>query len=193
VSVGDKVRTGWEVTFGKDKTTLIIGDVVINFDIVIDTSKGWLFAAQLEFKRPALKTSLTQAPTIKPKPDMNIKRAHALLGHASETITRQICKTLGWTLGRGSLGVCEPCAMDKAEQKIFQVIHSHTTIRTNPSKLHSWINIWLRTHLLERDQLLFGRSLCLIMQLSSLTSSSIINNNDINSGNKNKPLQSIEE
>jgi hypothetical protein len=53
----------------------------------------------------------------KPKPDMNVKKAHALLGHPSEAITRQICKTLGWTLARGSLGVCEPCALAKAKQK----------------------------------------------------------------------------
>jgi hypothetical protein len=97
------VKTGWMVIFGKDKASLVKGDVIISFDIVIDTPKGWLFAAR--FKRSALETSLIQAPTPKLKPFMNIKKAHALLGHASETITRQICKALDWMVARGSLGV----------------------------------------------------------------------------------------
>jgi hypothetical protein len=90
-------------------------NVVINFDVVIDTPKGRLFAVR--FKRHGQETSLLQAPVKKPKPDLNVKKAHALLGHQSEAITRQICNTLGWTLARGSLGVCEPCALAKAKQK----------------------------------------------------------------------------
>ena len=59
VSVGDKVRAGWTVTFGRDKASLVNGDVVIDFDIVIDTPKGRLFAVR--FKRPKTETSLIQA------------------------------------------------------------------------------------------------------------------------------------
>ena len=57
---------------------------------------------------------------------LNLKKAHALLGHPSEALTRKIAKALKWTLTRGGLGVCEPCAVAKAKQKnVPQIEEDH--------------------------------------------------------------------
>jgi hypothetical protein len=53
------------------------------------------------------------APAIK----MNIERAHAILGHASEGATRQTAAALGMLITRGALKTCESCAIAKAKQK----------------------------------------------------------------------------
>jgi hypothetical protein len=60
---------------------------------------------------------------------LNVKRAHVLLGHPSEALTRQIAKALKWTLTRGGLGVCESCAVAKAKQKnLPQIEKNHTKL-----------------------------------------------------------------
>jgi hypothetical protein len=51
VSVSNKIKNGWEVVFDKDKTWLRKNNVTNNFDIVIDTPKERLFAAQLKDQR----------------------------------------------------------------------------------------------------------------------------------------------
>jgi hypothetical protein len=48
---------------------------------------------------------------------MSINRAHQLLGHKSEANTRLTAKALGLTISRGSMEVCEACALAKAKQK----------------------------------------------------------------------------
>jgi hypothetical protein len=50
VSVGDKVRNGWKVSFEANAAYLVLGEVRVCFDIVLDTPRGRLFAAR--FKRP---------------------------------------------------------------------------------------------------------------------------------------------
>jgi len=95
-----------ESDFEEDHACLCRGRTVVKFDIVIDTPKGRLYA--IRFKRSGVpevnmpevnmaKGDLTKSKTI----TMNIKKAHALLGHASEAITRKTAETLGWTLTRG--------------------------------------------------------------------------------------------
>jgi hypothetical protein len=49
-------------------------------------------------------------------PTYNINKAHELLGHNNENDTRQMVSHLGWTITRGSLGICESCANAKARQ-----------------------------------------------------------------------------
>ncbi len=48
---------------------------------------------------------------------INVKRAHEYLGHLSEDTTRLTAKYLGMNLSRGSLPVCESCAIAKAKQR----------------------------------------------------------------------------
>jgi hypothetical protein len=50
-------------------------------------------------------------------PTYSINKDHALLGHNNEKDTRQIASHLGWTITRGSLGICESCANAKAKQR----------------------------------------------------------------------------
>jgi hypothetical protein len=55
-------------------------------------------------------------PSTKPR-KMSILAAHWMLGHKSEDSTRQTAKALGITIMRGSMPVCEACALSKAKQK----------------------------------------------------------------------------
>jgi hypothetical protein len=48
---------------------------------------------------------------------INVKRAHAYLGHLSKDTTRLTAKYLGMNLLHGTLPVCELCAIAKAKQK----------------------------------------------------------------------------
>jgi hypothetical protein len=48
---------------------------------------------------------------------MNVERAHCLLGHQSEELTRRSAHHLGWTLTKGSLKPYLPCTIGKAKQK----------------------------------------------------------------------------
>ena len=47
----------------------------------------------------------------------NIQMIHAKLGHLSVHHARKVAKQLGWEISRGSLGVCEPCTIGKANKK----------------------------------------------------------------------------
>ncbi len=48
---------------------------------------------------------------------INVKQAHEYLGHLSKDMTRQMAKHLGMTLSRGSLPICESCAIAKSKQR----------------------------------------------------------------------------
>jgi hypothetical protein len=47
---------------------------------------------------------------------MHIGRAHAILGHASEDVTRKMAAALNMLITRGGLKTCEACAIAKAKQ-----------------------------------------------------------------------------
>jgi hypothetical protein len=47
---------------------------------------------------------------------MNIERAHAILGHSNEDTTQKTTAALNMQITRGSLKMCEPCAVAKARQ-----------------------------------------------------------------------------
>jgi hypothetical protein len=103
---------GWTMT-GNSKGMSITNQVgnVINFDIVVKTRQGAVFAAR--FVRDAEINAASTAEGI----SMNINKAHALLGHCNEDTTRQVARGLGWTITRGSLKPCAHCAIAKAKQK----------------------------------------------------------------------------
>ena len=48
---------------------------------------------------------------------MHIGKAHNLLGHMNEDMTRKSATALGWTITRGALGPCGHCAESKARRK----------------------------------------------------------------------------
>ena len=84
---------------------------VIDFDIVIPTEKGAIFACWF-ICDAELACISTEAGTT-----MNITKAHGLLGHGNEEATRQTSKELGWVITRGKLDPCLHCAKSKAKQK----------------------------------------------------------------------------
>jgi hypothetical protein len=48
---------------------------------------------------------------------MNIKQAHAILGHSSKDTTHWTSAALNMLVTRGTLKTCESCAISKAKQK----------------------------------------------------------------------------
>jgi hypothetical protein len=55
-------------------------------------------------------------PTTKPR-KMSILAAQQMLGHKSKDSTRLTAKSLGITIMRGSMPVCEACALSRVKQK----------------------------------------------------------------------------
>ena len=49
--------------------------------------------------------------------EMNVIKAHGLLGHINKDSTRQTAKHLGWIIARGKLKPFVQCAKLKAKQK----------------------------------------------------------------------------
>jgi hypothetical protein len=82
----------------------------IRFDIIIPKPKGALYC--MYYKRMTeMAMSATDSGT-----RMNIMKAHDLLGHCSEDMTRSAAKLMGWVLS-GPWKPCESCATAKAKQK----------------------------------------------------------------------------
>ena len=48
---------------------------------------------------------------------MNYSKAHALLGHNNEEMTRKIANYLDWELTKAATNPCEPCTIAKYKQK----------------------------------------------------------------------------
>ena len=104
---------GFEMHGNKDCIVYKKEGQQIKFGIKIKTPEGMLFAARLQ--RTATATEVGgAAANVK---TMSIKTAHELLGHMNEAETRKAAATMGWTIARGILGVCESCAKGKAKQK----------------------------------------------------------------------------
>jgi hypothetical protein len=124
-SVTKMMKQGWKL--GGDKTigiTLTKGTNVLSFDIPIETAKGVVYGmciTRSEIAAPAMVTT------------MNVERAHSLLGHQSEELTRRSAQHLGWTLTKGSLKPCLPCTIGKAKQK-NTVKNSDHQLSSKPSE-----------------------------------------------------------
>ena len=105
--------SGWSITSG-DAASIIHthgNGGVINFDIMIPTACGAIFACQ--FVRDADVCAACTAVGTK----MNIQKAHRLLGHGDEESMRKTAQELGWILTHGTLKPCLYCAKAKAKQK----------------------------------------------------------------------------
>ncbi len=104
--------SGWSIASG-NATGIILRNGscgVINFDIVIPTARGAIFACR--FIRDAdVCAACTDVGT-----KMNIQKAHDLLGHGDEESTRKTAQELGWILTQGTLTPCLHCTRAEAKQ-----------------------------------------------------------------------------
>ena len=94
------------------------GGSVINIDIVVRTTRGAVYVGRfvcLLARTNGVEISVAN-PSTKPR-KMSILAGHRMLGHKSEDSTWQTAKALGITIMRGSMPVCEACALSKAKQK----------------------------------------------------------------------------
>ena len=106
---------GFEMCGTRDNITYKRDGIKIIFDVKIKNPEGMLFAARLQRTATEVGGAIAQEKTV------SIKTAHELLGHMNEADTHKAAKAMGWTVTRGSLGVCESCAKGKAKQKMWQI------------------------------------------------------------------------
>jgi hypothetical protein len=106
-------KQGWKIVRGDESLIRIENGKgeVIDFDIVVPTEKGAIYACKF--------TCTVEVATASAENTMrvNINIAHCLLGHRNEDSVRKTAKELGWVLTRGTLKPCEYCARSKAKQK----------------------------------------------------------------------------
>jgi hypothetical protein len=102
---------GWRLNGDKDALWIKKDGQEICFNIVIPTPKGALYC--MYYKRVGeMVMSVTDSSS-----KMNIMKAHNLLGHCGEDMTRTAVKAMGWVLSR-PWTPCESCAIaTKAKQK----------------------------------------------------------------------------
>jgi hypothetical protein len=100
---------GFEAHGTKEGYVFTKGDQKFVFDLAYHTKEGVIFA--MKMKRLDKETGLTMPISI------TVQEAHERLGHCDEAKTRAIAKQLGWQLKKGTLDVCEACAIGKARQK----------------------------------------------------------------------------
>jgi hypothetical protein len=103
-------HSGWKLNGDKEVIWIEKDGQEIRFDIIIPTPKGALYC--MYYKR----TSEMAMSAMDHGTKMNIMKAHDLLGHCSEDMTRATAKSMGWILS-GGWNPCESCATAKAKQK----------------------------------------------------------------------------
>ncbi len=113
----------------RDGITLEKNGHVIKFDMRVETPKGVLWcvyikrndadgelAAGLSDEKMDSESIQKDVEVLEPILKMQIGRAHAILSHASEGVTRKMAAALNMLITRGGLKTCEPCAIAKAKQ-----------------------------------------------------------------------------
>ena len=119
-SLSKMVRNeGWRLGGDKEAIWIEKDGQQLCFDIVIPTPKGALYC--MYYKRT---TEMAMAVTDKGT-KLNIMKAHDLLGHCSEEMTRSAAKSMGWIL-TSSWKPCESCTVAKARQKNVPKETQHT-------------------------------------------------------------------
>jgi hypothetical protein len=109
-------KQGWKIVHGNDSLIRIDNGKkeVINFDIVMPTEKGAIYACKFACTVEVATASTENLMKV------NINMAHCFLGHQNEDSVCKTAKELGWVLTRGTLMPCEYCARSKAKQKNVQ-------------------------------------------------------------------------
>ena len=105
--------SGWNITQGNPASIILTNGsgAVINFDIMIPTVHGAIFACQFMCNADVC-VVCTDVGT-----KLNIQKAHDLSGHSDEESTRKTDLELGWILTKRMLKSCLHCAKAKARQK----------------------------------------------------------------------------
>ena len=116
---------GWIVHGDKNGYVLTKGPMELKFDIGIRTRAGVLWCMYFACDNDSEVANISIKVDKNIKPDMNIKLAHARLGHFGEDLTKKTSKQLGWKLACGSLGTCEPCTIGKAKRKKLPKVTKH--------------------------------------------------------------------
>ena len=89
------MQNGWKMSGDETAITMKKGGKAIKFDIVIPTKHGAIYAGYFK-RKDEVSGAAPEAGT-----QMNIEKAHQLLGHCSEATTRKMAKVLEWTISRG--------------------------------------------------------------------------------------------
>ena len=118
-SIPKRLNAGWKLTGDKNYLQLKKGDNEIKFDHAIRVGSSVLFGTIL--KTVNNKNDVVAASSDQNKPAketrMSVREAHIKFGHMGEHDTRNTAKACGYSLKRGTFGVCESCAIAKAKQK----------------------------------------------------------------------------
>ena len=112
------LRSGWTISRGDSNGCVLTHTdtgAELNFDIVIPTRKGAVFA--IIFRRRSEIAGAQIDPELTEAVRLSYKVAHSKLGHPDENLTRSGAKALHWNIIRGTAEVCESCARGKAKQK----------------------------------------------------------------------------
>jgi hypothetical protein len=106
-------KQGWKFIRGDDTLICIENGKggIIDFDIVVPTEKGAIYACKFVRSVEMAGASIGKAMRL------NINMAHCLLGHWNEDSVRKTTRELGWILTCSTLKQCEHCAQSKAKQK----------------------------------------------------------------------------
>ena len=97
----------------KNIMTVSRNGVTITFDIIIEMAKGAIYCGY--FKR--IVNEVAAAGVEPPELKLNIKQAHARLGHSNEATTRRTAQALGITITCSTMLPCMACTIGKAKQK----------------------------------------------------------------------------
>jgi hypothetical protein len=104
-----RLSSGWKLGGYEKSLWLSKGDNRVVFDLKIKTKEGCIFVMYMH--REGVEVAAIQAETHR---KINIEK---VIGHMSNDTTRATAKALGWEITRGSMQICESCAVGKAKQK----------------------------------------------------------------------------
>jgi hypothetical protein len=108
---------GWTLSGKGDIVTVTSPDgIEINFDIIIPTKRGRVYATYFKHVNELTAIHADGTKTVVPPPKLTINEAHAKFGHCSEALARRTAKALGVQLKDGPFKPCVACGMGKAKQ-----------------------------------------------------------------------------
>jgi hypothetical protein len=117
ISIPQLLQQGWVLSGNGEFISVTSPDgVEIQFDIVVKTPKGQVYAACMK-RHNELSAIGADGVETKIQPKMTINEAHAKYGHCSESLTRATAAHLKVNITRTPFHRCTACGMGKAKQK----------------------------------------------------------------------------
>jgi hypothetical protein len=129
---------GWNLHGDKDALWIEKDGVEIRFDIIIPTTKGALYCMYYKRKNEMAMSVTDQGAK------MDIMKAHDVLGHCSEEMTRAAARSMGWVL-LGSWKPCKACTVAKAQQKNVPKESEHATAGVGANRIFLYISTIKKT------------------------------------------------